>query len=70
MCGEVLDRWGDHALSCCCGGDRVLRHNAFRNVVCSAVAEFDNNDMSNETKCETNYSINNKWNNTRNMHIT
>ena len=40
MCAEVLDRWGDHALSCCCGGDRVLRHNAVRNVVCSAVAEF------------------------------
>ena len=40
MCGEVLDRWGDHALGCCCGGDRVLRHNAIRDVVCSAVAEF------------------------------
>ena len=40
MCGEVLDRWGDHALSCCGGGDRVLRHNAIRDVVCSAVAEF------------------------------
>ena len=40
MCGEVLDRWGDHALACCCGGDRVLRHNAIRDVVCSAVAEF------------------------------
>ena len=38
MCGEVLDRWGDHALACCCGGDRVLRHNAIRD--CSAVAEF------------------------------
>ena len=40
MCGEVSHRWGDHALSCCCGGDRVLRHNAVRDVVCSAVAEF------------------------------
>ena len=40
MCGEVLDCWADHALSCCCGGDRVLRHNAIRNVVRSAVAEF------------------------------
>ena len=31
-----------------------------------------NNDMSNETKRETNYSMNNKCNdvNTRNMHIT
>ena len=26
--------------------------------------------MSNETKCETNYSINNKWNNTRNKLFT
>ena len=26
--------------------------------------------MSNETRCETNYSINNKWNNTRNKHLT
>ena len=34
MCGEVLDRWGDHALSC--GGDKILRHNAIRDVVCSS----------------------------------
>ena len=26
--------------------------------------------MSDETKCETNHSINNKWNNTRNKHLT
>ena len=31
--------------------------------------ENDNKNMSNETKCETNYSINNKWN-TRNKHLT
>ena len=31
---------------------------------------YDENDMSDETKCETNYSINNKWNNTRNKHLT
>ena len=37
---DVMDTWGDHALSCCCGGDRVLRHYAIRNVVCFAVAEF------------------------------
>ena len=30
----------------------------------------DNYNMSDETKCETNYSINNKWNNTRNKHLT
>ena len=40
MCGEVLDRWGDHAFSCSCGGDKILRHNAIRYVVCSAVSEF------------------------------
>ena len=40
LCGETLDRWGDHALCCGGGGDRVLRHNAVRNIVCSAVAEF------------------------------
>ena len=32
----ACDRWGDHSLLCCGGGDRVLRHNAIR----SAVAEF------------------------------
>ena len=32
--------------------------------------ENDNNNMSDETKCATNYSINNKWNNTRNNHLT
>ena len=32
-CGEPLDIWGDHCLSCCCAGDRVVRHNDVRNVV-------------------------------------
>ena len=32
--------------------------------------ENDNNNMNDETKCETNYSINNKWNNTRNKHLS
>ena len=40
LCGEVLDRWGDHALCCCGGGDRVLWHNAIRNVVGAAFSEF------------------------------
>ena len=31
-CGGVLDHFGDHALSCECGGDRTIRHNALRNV--------------------------------------
>ena len=30
----------------------------------------NNHNMIDETKCETNYSINNKWNNTRNKHLT
>ena len=32
LCGEVMDRWGDHALTCSCGGDRTIRHNAVRNI--------------------------------------
>ena len=40
LCGEVLDRWCDHALCCGGRGDRVIRHNAVRNTVCSAVSEF------------------------------
>ncbi len=31
-CGDLLDKWGDHALTCPCGGDRTVRHNAIRNV--------------------------------------
>ena len=37
LCGEVLDWWGDHAICCSGGGGGVLRHNAVRNIVCSAV---------------------------------
>ena len=32
LCRQTQDRWGDHALSCLCGGDRVGRHNAVRDV--------------------------------------
>ena len=32
-CGQTQDRWGDHALSCICGGDWVCHHNAIRDVV-------------------------------------
>ena len=28
-----MDRWGDHALTCPCGGDRTIRHNWVPNVV-------------------------------------
>ena len=31
-CGDCLDSFGDHALVCSCKGDRVVRHNAIRNV--------------------------------------
>jgi hypothetical protein len=31
-CGGVMDRWGDHATVCACGGDRTVRHNAVRDV--------------------------------------
>ena len=33
LCGQTQDRFGDHALSWVCGGDRVCRRNAVRDVV-------------------------------------
>ena len=33
LCGHVMDKWGDHALACGCGGDRVTRDNLIRDVV-------------------------------------
>ena len=32
-CGGIMDRFGDHALTCPCKGDRTLRHNALRDVL-------------------------------------
>ena len=32
-CGDVFDSFCDHALVCCCKGDRTVRHNAIRDVV-------------------------------------
>ena len=32
-CDEVIDKHGDHCLTCACGGDRVKRHNLIRNEV-------------------------------------
>jgi hypothetical protein len=32
-CGGLMDRYGDHALTCACSGDRTRRHNALRNQV-------------------------------------
>ena len=33
FCDEVVDRYGDHCLTCSCGGDRTKRHNLIRNEV-------------------------------------
>ena len=33
FCDEVIDRYGDHCLTCACGGDRTKRHNLIRNEV-------------------------------------
>ena len=33
MCDGIMDRFGDHALTCCCGGDRTERHNLIRNTL-------------------------------------
>ena len=42
LCGQVLDKWGDHALACGCGGDRISRHNLIRDVVHSAANDRAN----------------------------
>eukprot|EP00973_Karenia_brevis_P039504 5452573-Karenia_brevis.AAC.1 len=31
QCNGVMDRYADHTLVCCCGGDRTKRHNLIRN---------------------------------------
>ena len=33
LCDEVVDRFGDHCLTCALGGDRTKRHNRLRNEV-------------------------------------
>ncbi len=33
-CGGCMDRFGDHASVCSCNGDRTVRHNCCRNLVC------------------------------------
>ena len=37
-CEGWLDSFGDHALTCCCGGDRTRRHNLIRNAAYHAAA--------------------------------
>ena len=38
-CGGLMDRYGDHALTCPCAGDRTRRHSALRNHVHDAAKE-------------------------------
>eukprot|EP00973_Karenia_brevis_P078144 10851651-Karenia_brevis.AAC.1 len=33
MCGQTMDAYGDHALSCSCNGDRTTRHNCLRDCL-------------------------------------
>jgi hypothetical protein len=33
LCDDIMDKYGDHALVCSCGGDRTKRHNSLRNEV-------------------------------------
>ena len=33
FCNEVVDKYGDHCLTCSCGGDRTKRHNLIRNEI-------------------------------------
>ena len=33
FCDDVVDKHGDHCLTCSCGGDRTKRHNLLRNEV-------------------------------------
>ena len=33
LCDDIVDRYGDHCLTCSCGGDRTKRHNLLRNEV-------------------------------------
>ena len=32
-CGQVKDKWGDHALVCPCHGERTIRHNCVRDIL-------------------------------------
>ena len=33
FCDDIIDKFGDHCLTCACGGDRTKRHNFLRNEV-------------------------------------
>ena len=33
FCDEIVDKYGDHCLTCSCGGDRTKRHNLIRNEI-------------------------------------
>ena len=32
-CDDIIDKYGDHCLTCSCGGDRTKRHNLLRNEI-------------------------------------
>ena len=37
-CGGIMDSYGDHALVCQCRGDRTVRHNQLRDLMCVEAA--------------------------------
>ena len=39
LCGCTMDSFGDHALVCPCKGDRTIRHNRLRDIVCREAVE-------------------------------
>ena len=41
LCGAPMDRFGDHAMVCPCGGDRVVRHNSVRDQLFSEMRDGD-----------------------------
>ena len=43
LCDGVLDRFGDHALVCPCGGDSTRRHNLLRNMTYHAAVSSNLN---------------------------
>ena len=48
---------GDHALACCCGGDRVIRHNAIRDVLFAAASLFMTSCSSQESRLVDGFRI-------------
>ena len=38
-CGQVRDKWGDHALTCPCNSERTVRHNVVRDICYEEASE-------------------------------